>query len=359
MSKPNGTLTLEGKEYEVIEKTNETPPIDWNDPGWEVVGGNCLVIEPEQAALESAIAESSQRWIEDWGLWDAQAGVNYPEFKGDALAWPRSEQAGAPAVILPPVEINITKPLYLPACVALQGPSGFDSAKLRFTGDGCLRVMADCEHPELGPVKFFGRSIQGIYFIANGRQSPLQLIGSHQNVKIHNCHFNTIGKPVSAIDHPWQPEQETPFGKVYLDHETYGVHAKDVWIYNNQIEFGNPKGTGVTLRGAQACRVTDNVFIYGDCGMILTEAHNCRVSGNDFYGGVSCPGMIETNGGLYLRDNSINGCEFGFQRFGGQDALDASSNVFDGRYSGGAVYERNKTAPAPFDAGWKKKGERF
>lgn len=321
-----------------------------------------LFPDPDQKSIADAIRESWEFGRDYYRSYPLKDGVNYPKFRGDAEAWPRSESMATLAVELPPGETVITEPLYLPANISLRGAGGsFDGSILRFRGMGCLIILGDLQAP-FGMVKPFGKTIRDIYFVAERSAACVVMWGDHQNLRIHNCHFNTKGNVnMVAFHHQRMTSYEpTEFGTCFGGPNP---HCKEIMFTDCQIEFARESGQGIHLIAPQRCRITDTAFIYGELGVGATEARDLRISGCDFTGGVFCPAVTETtnppHNRVYFEGNTMSECHTGAWVFGADsEGVTDANNQFRGRFDSKAFNVRGKGDVLPFDAGVFKKDKK-
>ena len=233
--------------------------------------------------LEMAIRRAWDRADVRRGQWQPMPGIDYPEWHGSKSAWPSSEFAIAPVVHLPPGEILISSPVYLPQNVSLVGPS-FASCNMRFTESGCLRVLGNLR-PDEGtnegvPFQQLRGQISGVKFVA-GDVEPIQLYGDLANWRFTNNHLMGTGlRDKAGIQHVNAYNEDTPFGRI-LTADKGGHTLKEVDITDNQIEGFS---ASISISGAVNCRIHGNKSIYANLGV---EARNCSelmITGNSFKG---------------------------------------------------------------------------
>jgi len=350
-----GNRTFRGELTQISGPAEENPePEQDTAPERFVFGaGNALYPEPRQGSIEFAIRESWAGFLQQYDEWKPAEGVDYPEFRGSSEGWPRSESKGALTIELPPGEVIIDEPLYLPANIPLKGSGGaFDGTTLRFRGAGRLIILGDLETPDMKPVKTTGKTIEGIYFVAEKSIGCVELWGTIQNLRIVNNHFNTLGQDMIVIRHERGVGgyEETPFGTCYSD--PGGPHLKEVMIERSQFEF---KYQAIKLIAPKRCRITDNAFIYGELAIGATEAGDLRISGNDFTGGCKCPAVVEVSikePRAHFMNNQLCDCEEGAWFIGmpSEGTADAT-NTRNGSFSARSMNVRTSGFRLPFEAG--------
>lgn len=356
-------ISIGGKLY-----TGELRAVDTDEqPGQEQVlsAGSTLYPAPYQDAIEAAAMESWGFFLAQYHDFEPVEGVNYPEFRGSKHAWPRSEAKGALTVELPAGETIIDRPLYWPANIPMKGAGGsFDGSTLRFVGAGRLIILGDLETSELElvrapfPVKPFGKTISGVYFVAEKSIGCVELWGDHQNLRIENCHFNTLGNEMVALRHDRGTGgyQETPFGTCYSS--PAGPHLKELMITHCQFEYSLQ---AIHLIAPKRCTIQSNDFIYGDLGIGATEASDLHIEGNKFNGGATYGAIVETearDNRIFCQSNAFNTCDLGAWLTGpdSEDVSDAN-NTFKGRFAREAVTVVPRGATLPFKAGVFREGE--
>lgn len=227
-------------------------------------------------------ARITEAWLHALALrrkWSPDPGIAYPPWRGSKKAWPSSEAAIAPVIHLPPGVIEIRKPLHLPQCVSLVGPS-FGSCNFKFVGEGCLRVLGNLQPHEGEPFQQLRGQISGVKFVA-GDVEPIQLYGDLANWRFTNNHLMGTGlRDKAGIQHINAFNEETPFGEI-LTTDGGGHTLKEVDITDNQIEGFS---ASISISGAVNCRIHGNKSIYANLGV---EARNCSelmITNNSFKG---------------------------------------------------------------------------
>ena len=230
-----------------------------------------------------AAINQSWRWVmQQYEGFEPEEGINYPSFKGDKLAWPRSESATAIPVILPPCTLRIEETIRMPQCIPLLGAGHgqvFDGSKLAFRYGSSLSVYGNLQS-EHGPFQGIMGSIAGIKFVPQN-QAAIYLAGDLSNFKIRNCHFSSVGlRHFAMIQHANRSGTITEFGEVLVTPR--GGHTlKEVTFANNQFEGGS---AAISISGGLNVNITNNTILYANLGMEIRNCHKVRITDNNVLG---------------------------------------------------------------------------